>query len=184
MIKERNLCLYRVDSSDLILDISGNWDRFAVENGVNTLKSDDIIGKVLWEFITDCSTEHLYKMMLEKVRKNRQSVTFPFRCDSPSSKRFMRMDIIPTGDGYVEFKSRIVREEFRKPVIILDGTVLRLDEVLVVCSWCKKVRLTEWMELDEAIRISPLLDKVPVPAISHGICGDCADHIVREIASL
>jgi hypothetical protein len=56
-MKEKKLCIYQVDSTDTILTTGGNWDHFAAENDQPMLKSEVVVGRTLWEFISDSTTK-------------------------------------------------------------------------------------------------------------------------------
>ena len=53
---------------------SDNWKSFAQDNlGARTLFPENIIGSSLWDHIRDPETQHLYEIILQKVReRNRQ----------------------------------------------------------------------------------------------------------------
>ena len=89
--------------------------------------------------------------------------------------------LIPTGDGSVEFRSRIIREEKREAVELLDFEAARTDERIVMCSWCKKVRLEsgEWVEVELAVTTLKLFNAPQLPKITHGICERCKSEIAE-----
>jgi hypothetical protein len=49
--------------------------------------------------------------------------------------------------------------------------------VVVVCGWCRRVRVApnRWTEVEKAIEILRIFDLQGVPRLSHGICELCAD---------
>ena len=65
---------HKVDKNDIIIDVSDNWKSFAQDNlGARTLFPENIIGSSLWDHIRDPETQHLYEIILQKVReRNRQ----------------------------------------------------------------------------------------------------------------
>jgi hypothetical protein len=82
--------VHRIDSNDMIVVVNDEWLSFGSENVYN-LSQDVVVNKSLWDFIIDKETQHLYKIMLEKVRAVNARIKFPFRCDSPDCRRFMEL---------------------------------------------------------------------------------------------
>jgi hypothetical protein len=176
-------CIYRIDSSDSIVEIDeDNWDDFAKENGAAALVRKNVLGKKLWDFIADPAVQHIYKLLHERIRHKIVATAFPFRCDSPNKRRFMQMNIRRCGAGSIEFRSAIVREELRPYARVLDSASSRSAEIITICSFCKKVRLLGWVEVEEAFRVLNPFDSAPVPAISHGVCEACYEMVLNQLS--
>ena len=49
------------------------------------------------------------------------------------------------------------------------------DEILVICSFCKRIRVEEaqWVEVEEAVRLLELNEAWPLPQLSHSVCEAC-----------
>lgn len=168
---------YLVDEENRILDVDDAWLRFAVENDAPELDREAVLGEPLWQFIGDAETRLIYEALLARVREGQRRVSVPFRCDSPAVRRFMEMEIVPAGERQIALTGHLLRREERAPVPLLDPTVARSDELISVCSWCKKVELSpvEWVEVEEAVTRLDLFARVPLPGISHGICPSCSE---------
>jgi hypothetical protein len=80
--------------------------------------------------ISDRETRHLYKLILQKVRKNKQQVVFSFRCDSPEKRRFLELKVMPKDDGSGDFISKIVKTVIRESVHLLRADIERSDEFI------------------------------------------------------
>lgn len=53
--------------------------------------------------------------------------------------------------------------------------VRQLDRFIVLCAWCRRVRLdTKWVKIEEFFRIHRA-------DTSHGICPECAERIEEEL---
>jgi hypothetical protein len=168
--------VHAVDSQDVIVDANGEWFAFAQENGAQDLQPDSVLGAPLWQFIDGLETKYLYVALLERVRAGTRLAAIPFRCDSPDCRRFMEMNISPIGEaGHVEFRNRVLREEPRDPIDLLDLSEDQSDDLLTMCSWCKRVRVSSdsWVEAEEAIRIMSLFDAPTLPKVNHGMCPAC-----------
>jgi hypothetical protein len=169
----------------MIVIVNEAWLSFADENDARNLTRDFVLGKSLWEFITDKETRHLYQIMLDKVRTSKSAITIPFRCDSPNCRRYMELKIEALTEDLIQFSSRILKQEFRDPNKLLDESENRSNQTLTICGWCKKVKAgAEWVEVEEAIEYFGLYENVPIPQLTHGMCPTCSENLRRELASL
>lgn len=166
---------YRIDAVDRLVAFNPQWDRFALENGAPELAASDVRAREIWAFIADLDTRHLHQRLLERVRRGNRLTALPFRCDSPDTRRYMEMDVIPLPDGEVEYRCRLLRAERRAPARVGMGAGTGAQTFAKMCSWCKRVEVAPgvWKELEEAIRELGLFERDPPPAVSHGICEDC-----------
>ncbi|MFN0207068.1 MAG: hypothetical protein ACKVS6_12265, partial [Planctomycetota bacterium] len=173
---------YRVDANNRLVSVSSDWLSFARENQASHLSADAVIGQPLFQFVTGKETQLLYQMTIDRVRQTQRTVVIPFRCDSPSVRRFMELVISPCPNGHVQFTGRIIREEVREAVPLLDPSVSRTDEFLVVCSWCRRVEVSGcWLEVELAVKRLQLFDHTYLSQISHGICADCVERVRLEV---
>ncbi len=178
-----NLYTYTIDVQDRIVEVSANWDGFAVANQGAAALREKILHHSLWEFIADPETAHLYEALLNKVRSQGISVEFPFRCDSPECRRFMKMRIEPLSDSTVLFKSRIKRKEPREPITLLAPGTARNERILLICGWCKSIKCgSHWLPLEEALKTLGLMKHRTLPKLSHGICESCRRVIKEQLA--
>jgi hypothetical protein len=176
--------IYRVDAQDRITFVDANWLAFATENGLPTLTADAVTGKVLWDFISDPTSRQFYKIFAGKARETGDIIAVPFRCDGPAQRRFMKMFIVPQPDGGLEFRSVLEREEARSQVTLFDANVPRNGNFISVCSWCRRTKVSDWMEAEEAVRELQLFNRTRLPQISHGICPDCKKALLLLVESL
>jgi hypothetical protein len=169
-------CVYIIDKLDRIISVSGNWLSFAQENQAGeSCYPDVIINKSIWEFIDGTETRQFYEIILETVRARNKTVVLPFRCDAPHKRRYLELIITPLQQGNIEFASTIIHEELRDPVEILQLGIPRSDELIRMCSMCKKVALSEkiWVEVEAAIVSLKLFEKDQQPQVSHVLCAEC-----------
>jgi hypothetical protein len=150
------------------------WDKFALENGAHHLLSDKILSQSIWKFINDHTSVYIYQEILNKVRAG-QDFSFNIRCDSPDRRRFLEIRIILQENGNVLFENRILKEESRTAEKILDCGILRSDEMLIICSWCNRLKTASdgWQEVELAVKSMGLFEENLYPTLSHGICPDC-----------
>lgn len=167
--------VYRITPEDVIEFVNDAWLRFAVENDAASL-AQEVIGTSLWNYVSGYIVVQLSKGLLARVRESKCEVTIPFRCDSPSVRRFMQMRVVPLAKGGVEFCNWTEREEpYLERVHLLDPTGPKDPEIVLrMCAWCKTIYVgNSWLELEDAIGRLRLFDLLAEPTITHGICDHC-----------
>lgn len=168
---DSELC-YRLNNHDEIVFVNDAWNAFARANGSEGLAAPLILGHKLWAFITDATTRHLYLDMLQRVRSGR-SIRFEFRCDTPSRRRLLEMDVSQTYDT-TEFRTRVIWEEEREYQALLEPDRPASDQFLHMCAWCKKVDIGQrWAEVEDAVAALRLFEQPLLPQLTHGICPAC-----------
>lgn len=172
--------IHRIDADDLIEHVNEEWLEFAAENW-DRREAERIVGMPLWEYVANSASRHVWITIVERLRGRRTTVTVPYRCDSPSVRRYMEMDLVPLAGDRVEFRSRIVREEEREPVPLLRPDVPTSDEPLLMCSWCKRVFVPPWREVEKAAKELDLFDEPEMPKLVHSICGRCRDTLTGSV---
>lgn len=173
---------YLIDRDCLIVSVDSSFKQFALDNEAPELAQQSLIGKSLFGFLCDRNTEELYRQMIERVRSDGRSITIPFRCDSPSERRFMELQISPAEEGLLHFCSSMKRIEPRKSVALLDQNSPRSDEILLQCGWCKKVSVgDDWLEVEMAVERLELFNRSILPELSHGICADCKSLLMEDL---
>jgi hypothetical protein len=171
----------QVDAGNRIVFVDASWVSFAAENGLPSLTLAAVKGRLLWDFITDETSQHVYKALARQVRRTGRMAEVPFRCDSPECRRFMKMFILSLAAGALEFHSVLLREEPRPRVDLLDPEFPRTEEFLTMCAWCKKVHTGEWLEAEEAVRRLRLFEQPRLPRITHGVCPACQEAFELEL---
>ena len=175
--------IYELDDEDTIVYVSKNWANFGKENGAGDKQnSNSVIGKRIWDYITDLETQHLYKLLYKNAREGKPMPTIPFRCDSPDSKRHLELKIETKPNGNLSITSIIRKVELRKRVNLLDSNVRRSEKLVKMCSMCKKVETDPgtWREIEFLLTEKKLFAVEPMPNITHGLCIDCYHSAVGE----
>jgi len=175
--------VYRLTSQDEFVYLNDEWSNFAEANNASSLLPNHVLGRPLWDFITDQTTSQLYCEMLDQVHAGR-SMSFNFRCDGPEHRRYMELSISALAGGQVQFESRTLREEERPRQELLDSLVPRAADLLRICGWCKRVDVGEgkWGEVEEAVATLRLFERQALPMMTHGMCEGCFKTISEEIA--
>ncbi len=173
---------YRIDIDDTLQFVSPEWVEFGRRNAAADLAPSAVLGRSLWEFITDYETRHLYRQLFAKVRTDGRPRMVPFRCDSPTCRRYMRLTVSRLDGGALELSSELLREEPRDPVALVAAETPRSDAFLRMCAWCKRVRVNhDWLEVEEAIAQLNLFAAPTLPQITHSLCSECHRRVIDEL---
>jgi hypothetical protein len=166
--------LYRINATDEIVFANDDWSRFAVANDAPELVAEKILNRSLWDFITDATTEEVYRKLIKKARDG-NVCNFKFRCDAPDFRRLLEMTITLRERKSVEIETRVIQSEKRPRQNILRKDARLRDSVLTVCSWCAKIDTGagNWQEIEEAIENLGLFELENLPQLSHGMCASC-----------
>lgn len=173
--------VYRIDVHDKITSANREWDRFAIDNSSEHLVFERIASRSLWDFISDATTQLLYRDILERVRSGHR-LSFPLRCDSADRRRFLEMHMQLVDHGAVEFEVRTLSLEIRPPQELLESGGRRTKAFLRMCSWCKRIPDgNDWIEIEEAVAKMRLFEADSLPMISHGMCEQCELKMHRSL---
>lgn len=178
--------VYTVDASDQIIRVNDAWTSFASHNDGEALLPQHIIGKSLWDYLTDDSTRQIYRRLVSRVRGGAGPAQFAFRCDSPSARRLLEMNIVADADDSVTFVVDPLIIEDRAPVLLLDPHATRSQAIVRLCAWCKRLPGADgrWMEVEEGLSTLGVFESHPMPTISHGICEECQSALLRSLDRL
>lgn len=163
------------------------WNEFALHNRAARLQiPSHVIGKSILDFMEGQETRESYRKYLDMVfAGEREKVIFPFRCDAPDKRRFMRMHITPVIVDEeivaVLFHSLLIKEEARQRAESLTGPVSNgVSRSLQICSYCKNVkpqRTEVWMTIED---YEQQFGNEPVIQV-HTICPVCKSAIVDPL---
>ncbi len=170
-----DVLVYRIDSTDTIVNVSDNWYTFAGANACKDLHPEDVMGHKLWDFIQGLGTQYLYHELYRRVREGIPLRPIPFRCDSPCERRYLELIIEGLPDGQIDTTSKPLRSEPRSPVKLLDMAAPRSTEFVTVCSVCKKMEVSpgQWAEIEEGLTHLRLFEADVMPQLTHGLCRSC-----------
>jgi hypothetical protein len=173
---------YGVDAADLILWADERWLAFAMENGAPELTLDSIIGRSLWDFVSGDGTRRLFEEIHARVRQDGKPAIVPFRCDSPTLQRHMRMKIVRGEAGELIYESVLLRVEPQRHLKVLDAVSARSDGTLTMCSCCKRALLEPvgWLDVEDVSIKLRFFDTPEVPNLRYDICPECTQSIRKS----
>lgn len=179
-----NFVRYSIDAADDIVAIGDGWNDFAIKNGSPELIEGNILHRSFWDFVSGEALQHVYRRIMERVRAG-DIQTFSFRCDSPELRRYLSLRMELTSGGGIEFTTETICTETREFQKIFDAKTKRNDALVVVCSWCIRIRTPSqiWQEAEEAVRTLSLFEIDCLPAVSHGICDECYQFVIGKTSA-
>ncbi|QEG34809.1 hypothetical protein [Bythopirellula goksoeyrii] len=174
---------YRVDRDDLLIWVDSHWLGFAKENGATELTQEYVIGRSLWNFVGGESVCALYQQVHSRVRSNNKPVVLPFRCDTPTLIRHMRMIIHPEEGGQILYESLLTKTESQPYLGILDMSRPRSNRILTLCSCCKRALLEPvgWLAAEDVSARLKLFDAERFPIMRETICPKCAESMANGL---
>lgn len=163
---------YRLDRTDRVVEVGGDWDAFALANGGELAVKDWVLGTHFYAHVQGESTQMLIRTLLDGARHLQRPSQRPYRCDSPGVRRDMAMEIRPETDGVLMVSHRVLLERplpaplhFR----VDDGVAERVMR----CSMCNRLKVQgTWMEPEAAWRQGGLSSPDP-NVIGYGVCPAC-----------
>lgn len=178
---------YSVDQNGILTSVSAGWDAFARANdGRERVLAAEVLGQPLLHFITGETLKHLWANVMDRVASSGRSVRLPYRCDAPGLVRRMEVLIEPLAEGGLRLVSTVLDTEEQPYLAILDPALSRdRDNMLWICSWCKRLQVEDrWIEVEQAAREFGLFEATEIPMITHGLCPGCERQIVAELERL
>ncbi|MCX8156804.1 MAG: hypothetical protein N3J91_10220 [Verrucomicrobiae bacterium] len=176
--------VHQIEADDTLSWVNEAWLQFARDNQAPHLTLETVLGRPLWDFIHEATIRQFYQIIVRRVRMAARAITLPYRCDSPDKRRFMRMEIHPLGGGRIQFRNWILREEVRPALELLAARAPDPSRLVVMCSWCKRVRndlTAQWQEPEVAVAQMRLFNCAIPPRITHGVCPECSKVLEEEI---
>ncbi len=172
--------VYWLDADDRVEWVNDRWRAFADENDAPDLPGR-VVGTSLWPYLAGNEITLIYRTLLARVRAGR-TLRVPYRCDAPRRIRELELELAPRGAGGITCTTRVLAERDRTPMLLIDAHARRGEELLTMCSWCKRVHLDEWVEPEDAVQRLDLFVGGPMPRITHGVCPVCAELVLAESA--
>lgn len=157
---------YAVSKRGQIVDISGDWDRFAWANDGFEATADYVIGRQLSDYLDGFETISFINALVFSCRRLDISFQMISRCDSPADMNLMRMTITPDQNDTLEISHKLLLSRPLRRQFAGDD---QLHTVGARCSMCCSFKVGRgWVD--------PLSQPDTLfTASRHGICPDCKE---------
>jgi hypothetical protein len=168
-------CSYELDDDLRIIAVDAAWSEFAIANGAPELvPPPGPLGQPVLSYVADLTTTLLYEQLFSKAQRTGDRIAVPFRCDAPSLRRFLELQIERRFPSGLLLHSTVLRVEERSEVPLLDRRQPRHGELLKMCSFCKSVEFDgRWCQVEEVVVALRLFERDVQPSITHGLCPPC-----------
>jgi hypothetical protein len=177
-------CVCTLDNQDRITAINQAWLDLLAESGRPVPHATQLIGSEPWFFFENSTTHQLCRRLVGTVRTKGKPLVVSLRCDLPHVRRQAEKSLLPLADGGVEMRLRILKREPRVIPAWLDSQRKYAEGVVIMCSWCYRLKASIWLEVEAAERELNLLTAEFPPKISHGLCPDCEVGVNAQIDAL
>ena len=183
--KRSNIFVYSINKDDIITNYSKNFPSFARNNDWQLdMEPEAVLGHSIFDFISGSETKHLYQVLFEHCRNGKHIGPIPFRCDSPTERRFLELNLRLLPNSHIDIITELLKTESRPPVRILQANTTRTEQLIRICSMCKKVFVDdEWVEIEEALIRMKLFEQERLPRLTHGLCNSCYVAAISELQS-
>lgn len=173
---------YRIDGQNMIVSVGEDWDDRTHALEAAAPESKDVLGTCILEHVTGSENRQIFSLLFAQCRKTRQTLFVQFRCDGPELRRWMELEIRPLADRRIEVISRLVSSATRPYVALLDCLVKRSDNMVTICSWCKRVQVgAVWEEVEDAVNLLGLFKNEAQPSLQQGMCEQCEQAVMASI---
>jgi hypothetical protein len=130
---------FTLDGEDIILDVSPNWDVFALENDGEKILSSNVLGTSIFSHVDGDISKMFVESILSAVRTFQVRCNHNFRCDSHDERRWMSMIIEPMQHNYLKLTHTTIRTEPTTFKVHFDSVVKDRSKLIKRCSMCNKV---------------------------------------------
>lgn len=166
---------YKIDGQNKIIEVYDSWEKAAeVGKAAKDLDPNQIIDKYILSYVSGDLTKVYYYIMYTECRRLQKKLSLTYRCDSPTHKRFMEMEMTPGDQNTITIENYLLKEEpFEHPINIKDETdnLLSLTQILR-CAICNSLKIEgEWL-LPESV----IAEKEKEYRVIHTICPTCQEN--------
>ncbi len=171
----------RLDDSDRVIDVPASWDAFAAQAGLAGLERATLLGHPVYSFIADETVRELFRALFRRVRQEARQLTVRSRCDSLEVSRSRDLAFVPDGRGVITCSWNFFEGQAAAMLPRRHRLRFQCDDAIRECSWCRSIHAgTTWHPLEEIATSLGMLDRCPLPPITHGICPDCCRSLCAD----
>lgn len=168
-----------LDKSDRVVHLSSGWDAFAPPDH----RRDQVLTRPVNWFVDDESARHCFRALFERIRGDYCPAKIVARCDHADGPRAIQLMFVPHSAGAIEITWSFFAGAMAQQIPEVPRRRFHDQELLRVCGWCHDVHMhSQWHRLEHAAPALGLLDRRPLPRMTHGICSACSAAILAEKA--
>ena len=161
--------IYWLSADWTIAQVSASWDAIAVANEGPKAIAEQVVGRPLREFVHGDTSWMWVETVLSVVHHLGRPKVRPYRCDTPTHRRFMTMTVEPWDTGLQVTHRTDRTEPLAQPVDVRFANGAGAADLLR-CSVCNRVQVNaHWIEPDvyaQTFDLSTL-------HVQHVVCDDC-----------
>lgn len=150
------------------------WDRFALENGGDTLIRANVLGTNVMDVLPQ-SIFQFYQGAFHQVISTGTSWAHDYECSSPRLYRIFRMQILRlSGSHLLVMNSPKIEELHLADDLASNADAAYIDEhgILTLCCNCRRARRVDAAD-QEVWNWVPRFIARPPEKVSHGLCKIC-----------
>lgn len=128
---------YKLDASDIIRDVVGDWDAFARANDGAGAEGSSVIGRRLWDMLQGPATQAFLDRIFCDCRRMHSAFGLLYRCDSPSIERVYHIRVTPLAGADLLIGHSLIRSTSRRlaPLRDLDPSSYRQCSRCLACNF-------------------------------------------------
>lgn len=168
-----------MDQHGVLYDANQSFHLFAQDNEHPTYDPKQWIGKNLLDVIHGDRTRLLHDALILKARLHSTPVELSFRCDSPTSARYLRMVIVAQPNLHIHFRIHTDKEQaYPQPVFFEYEASASVPR----CDVCNRMEV-EGTWIDPLDMASVSKDPDLIWKVCHSLCSDCDQHFTHLVIS-
>lgn len=170
------------DAHDHIVQVSDMWDPFVDRAAMGNLKRRTVIGQPVGHFLADPTVRSTFRALFHNIRQSGQAAYIRARCDAPAGPaRAMQLDFVAYPDGAIRAAWRFVHGGAAHLIPARRRVRFVPHELIRACGWCWRIHLgAGWHRIEQVAVDIGLLDRTPLPLMTHGICPRCSAALRAE----
>jgi len=161
--------VYQIDVAERLCYVDEGFRQAALAAGVEDLP-DRVLGTPLFNQLAGEPTKHWYRHLLEHTRRH-GTASFEFHCDTPSTIRLQRMDMLRLPNGTIQFMTQTLSTRPLAYTKTLDWSLPRSRKRILMCSFCQRISsVIGWTDIERAAQVIQVFEEPVPPAIDYTIC--------------
>ena len=166
--------IYVVQRDSRIIYCNRAWDKFALENGGDTLIRANVLGTNVQDVLPEPLLQ-FYQDAFKQVLSTGTSWAHDYECSSPGLYRLFRMQVLRlSGSHLLVMNSPRIQENHLVDVFASAQDATYIDEhgILTLCCNCRRARRVDFADKEVWDWVPRFIEKPPTK-ISHGLCRIC-----------